>query len=156
MPSSGTGLKTSYLATASALTQRLSHALGGPATPSRHMSAVSAVTGPLPKSPGHGLSGNKVPSPHRDKDKNAMETDDANTVCCLEQPTTVLIEMSSPRGGEGSAGGGHSHEGGLLTSGTTKKKRRSGSAKHRRGVTIRRLASKPSDVSVQAMIHVPQ
>ena len=62
-----------------------------------------------------------------------METDDVNVVRLLGQGTAVLIEMGSPRGGEGSAGGGHSHEGGLLTSGTTKKKRRSGSAKHSAG-----------------------
>jgi len=72
-------------------------------------------------------------SPQRDKDGDAMETDDINKACCLGQPTTVLIEMSSPRDVEGSAGGGHSHEGGLLTSGTTKKKRRSGSAKNSAG-----------------------
>ena len=39
------------------------------------MSAVSAVTGPLPKSTGHGLSGDKVSSPQRDKGKGAMEMD---------------------------------------------------------------------------------
>jgi len=91
------------------------------------------VIAPLPKSPGYGLSCNKVPSPQRDKDKDVMETDDINTVCRLRQPTAVLIEMSSSRGGQGWAGDGQCHEGGLLTSGTTKKKRRSGSAKHSRG-----------------------
>jgi len=34
---------------------------GSPPAPSRHMSAVSAVTAPLAKSSGHGLSGNKTP-----------------------------------------------------------------------------------------------
>jgi hypothetical protein len=62
-----------------------------------------------------------------------METDDVNVFRLLGQGTAVLIEMGSPKGGEGSAGGGHSHEGGLLTSGTTKKKRHSGSAKHSAG-----------------------
>jgi len=42
-------------------------------------------------------------SPQRDKDKDAMETDEVNTVRCLGQPTIILIEMSSPRGGEASA-----------------------------------------------------
>jgi len=132
-PSSGVGLEASRVATAPAPTQSLSHALGGPVAPSRHMPAVFDVLGPLPKSPGHGLSGNKVPSPQRDKHTDAMEIHEVNAVRCLGQPTPVLIEMSSPRGGEGSAGGPHSHEGGLLTSGTTKKKRRSGSAKHGAG-----------------------
>jgi len=62
--------------TVPAPTQRLSHALGGPAAPSRHMSAVSAVTAPLAKSCGHGLSGNQSPSPQGTKGKEAMEIDD--------------------------------------------------------------------------------
>jgi len=41
--------------------QRLSHALGGPAAPSRNMSVVATVTTLLTKSSGHGLGGNKVP-----------------------------------------------------------------------------------------------
>jgi len=39
------------------------------------MSAVSAVTGPLPKSTGHGLSGDEVSSPQCDKGKGTMEMD---------------------------------------------------------------------------------
>ena len=62
-----------------------------------------------------------------------METDDVNAVRCVGQPAAVLIEMGSPRGGQGSDGGRHSHGGGLLTSETTKKKRHSGSAKHSAG-----------------------
>ena len=145
-------------------TQRLSHALGGLADPSRHMSVVSSVTTPLEKSSGQGRGDNRSPSPQgtkgkeamevddnglghlpygleldnvaddlphsrfvltdhdlaseddkmqddwphssaipsvssslqRDKDEDAMKTDDINTTCCLGQPTTVLIEMSSP------------------------------------------------------------
>ena len=73
--SSGTGLEASRLATAPAPTQRLSHALGGPANPSRHMSAVSAVTGPLPKSPEHGFGGNNVSAPQLDKGKGVMVMD---------------------------------------------------------------------------------
>jgi len=152
-------------------TQQLSHALGDPADPSRHMSVPSPVTTPLAQSSGHGLSGNKSPSPQgdkgkepmetdnndrghlqyileldnvvdelphsrfvvtdhdlalegdkmhedwphisaiplvssspqRDKDKDAMETDEVNSVRYLGQPTTILIEMSSPRGREASA-----------------------------------------------------
>jgi len=129
-PSSGTEIEASRLPTTAAGTQRLRHALGDPAAPSTHIPAVSAVTALLPKSPGYGLNCNKVLSPQRDKDKDVMETDDINTVCCLGQPTAVL---SSPRGGQGWAGDGQCHEGGLLTSGTTKKKRRSGSAKHSGG-----------------------
>ena len=44
-------------------TQRLSHALGGPASPSRNMSVVAPVTDPLAKSSGYRLGGNKTPSP---------------------------------------------------------------------------------------------
>jgi len=36
------------------------------------------VTAPLTKSPGHGLSGNKAPSPQGDKSKKSMEIDEAN------------------------------------------------------------------------------
>ena len=60
----------------SAPTRRLSHALGGPTAPSRHITAVSAVTAPLAQSPSHGLSGNKGYSPHGDKRKEAVEIDD--------------------------------------------------------------------------------
>jgi len=56
------------------------------------MSAVSAVTGPLPKSPGHGLSGNKVSSPQRDKGKSAMEMD--NEVDLLD---AFVTESMVPR-----------------------------------------------------------
>ena len=84
-PSSGTGLDVTPVATVPAPTQRLRHALEGPAAPSRHMTVVSSATGPLPdlESLGHGLSSNKVSSPQRDKGKDAMETDDVNAVCCL-------------------------------------------------------------------------
>jgi len=51
-PSSRTGLEASRVASAPAPTQRLSHTLGGPATPSRHISAVSAVTA---RSPGEAI-----------------------------------------------------------------------------------------------------
>ena len=40
------------------------------------MFAVSAVTAPLPKSSGHGLSGNKSPSPQGAKGKERMEIED--------------------------------------------------------------------------------
>jgi len=39
--------------------QRLSHALGGPAVPSRHMTAVYVVPVPLALPSGQGLSGSK-------------------------------------------------------------------------------------------------
>ena len=55
--------------------QRLSHALGGPAAPSRNMSVVAPVTAPLAKSSGHGLGGNKSPSPQGTKGKAAMGID---------------------------------------------------------------------------------
>jgi len=57
-------------------TQRLSHALRAPADPSRHMSIASLVTTPLEQSSGHGLGGNKSPSPQGTKGKEAMEIDD--------------------------------------------------------------------------------
>jgi len=56
-------------------TQQLSHALGGPAAPSRNMSVVAPVTAPLAKSSGHGLGGNKSPSPQGTKGKAAMGID---------------------------------------------------------------------------------
>jgi len=70
------GLVVSQVATALALTQILRQALGGPATPSRHMTAVTAVIAPLAKSLGHRLSGDKATSPQGAKDKEAMEIDD--------------------------------------------------------------------------------
>jgi len=65
------------VATVPAPTQRISHALGGPAPPSRHMSVVSSVTTPLTKSFGHGRGGNRSPSgsPQGAKDKEAKEID---------------------------------------------------------------------------------
>jgi len=71
-----------------------------------------------------------VPSAMGKLGKDAMDIDDVNANCCVGQPAAALIQMGSPRGGEGSAGGWHSLEGGLLTSETTKNKRNSGSAKH--------------------------
>jgi len=56
-------------------TQRLSHALGGSAAPSRNMSVVAPVTAPLAQSSGHGLGGNKPPSPQGAKGKDVMEID---------------------------------------------------------------------------------
>jgi len=51
----------------------------------------------------HISAASPVPSsPQRDKDIDAMETDEVNAVRCLGQPTAALIEMSSPRGVEGS------------------------------------------------------
>jgi len=57
-------------------TQRLSHALGGPAAPSRNMSVVAPVTAPLAKSSIHGLGSNKSPSSQGAKGKEAMEMKD--------------------------------------------------------------------------------
>ena len=57
-------------------TQRLSHALGGPAARSRHMSVVAPVSAPLAQSSGHGLGVNKSPSSQGAKGKEAMEIDD--------------------------------------------------------------------------------
>jgi len=74
--------------TVPAPTQRLSHALGGTAAPSRNISVVAPVTAPLAKSSGHGLDGNKSPSPHGAKSKEAMEIDDndlGHLSYCLEQ-----------------------------------------------------------------------
>jgi len=144
--------------TVPAPTQRLSHAFGGPADPSRHMSVASSVTTRLAKSRGHGLGGNKSLSPQGGvsdtpasltlgpeigtpiahsatggQGKDVMEIDDVHAASCVGQPAAVLITMGSPTGGEDLTGDGHSHDGGLLTSGTTKKKRRSGSAKHSAG-----------------------
>ena len=62
--------------TVPAPTQRLSHALGGTAAPSRNMSVVAPVTAPLAKSSGHGLGDNRPPSPQGAKGKEAMEIDD--------------------------------------------------------------------------------
>ena len=62
-----------------ARTQRLNHALGDPAAPSTHtsvVSVVSSVTDPLAKLSGHGLSGNKPPSPQGAKGKETIEIDD--------------------------------------------------------------------------------
>ena len=42
-------------------TQRLSHALGGPTAPSRHMSVASSVTTPLAKSSSHELVATNSP-----------------------------------------------------------------------------------------------
>ena len=80
------GLDATQPATVPVPTQRLRHELEGPAAPLRHMTAVSAATAPLPDSEslGHGLSGNKVPSPQRDNGKDTMETDDINAVRCLK------------------------------------------------------------------------
>jgi len=66
----------SRIGTISASTQRLSHALGGPAAPLWHMTAVSTVTTSLAKSFVHGLSGNTSPSPQGAKGMGAMEIDD--------------------------------------------------------------------------------
>ena len=68
--------RRSFSATVAVPTQRLSHAFGGPATPSSHMSVVSVVIVDLPKTPGHRLSGNNDPSPHGDTGKETMEIDD--------------------------------------------------------------------------------
>jgi len=76
--SSSTGLVVSGVATAPAPTQRLSHALGGYAAPSRHTPAVSAATAPLAKSPGQGLCGPNALSTPGDKGKDAMEIHEAN------------------------------------------------------------------------------
>ena len=62
--------------TVPAPTQRLNHALGGPASPSRNTSVVVPVTTPLAKSSGHGLGTNKSPSPQGANGKEAMEIDD--------------------------------------------------------------------------------
>ena len=88
-PSTGTGLEVSRVATAPAPTQRLSHELEGPAAPSRHMPAVFAVPGPLPQSPGHGLSCSKACSPQGARGKDAMETDDA---FCTNLSDGLLID----------------------------------------------------------------
>ena len=56
-------------------TQRLSHALGSPADPSRHTSVASSVTTPLAKPTGHGRGVNKSPCPQGAKGKEAMEID---------------------------------------------------------------------------------
>jgi len=72
-------------------TQRLNHALGDPASPSRHMSVPSSVTTPLAQSSGHELGGNKSPSPQGAKGKEAMEIDDndlGNLSYGLEQDDT--------------------------------------------------------------------
>jgi len=71
--------------------QRLSHALRGPADPSRHMSVASSVTTPLAQSSGHKLGGNTPPSPQGAKGKKAMEIDDndlGNLSYGLEQDDT--------------------------------------------------------------------
>jgi len=76
-PSSEEGVFiVSRVGDAPARTQRLSHALGDPTPPSRHMSVASPVTAPLSKSSGHGRSGNKSPSLQGVKGKEAMEIDD--------------------------------------------------------------------------------
>ena len=62
--------------TVPAPTQRLSHALGGTAAPSRNVSVPSPVTAFLTKASGHGRGGNKSPSPQGAKGKEAMEIDD--------------------------------------------------------------------------------
>jgi len=54
-------------------THRLNHALGDPASPSRHMSVPSSVTTPLAQSSGHELGGNKSPSPQGAKGKEAWK-----------------------------------------------------------------------------------
>jgi len=57
-------------------TQRLSHALGDPVAPSRHMPAVSTVPGPQPLPPGQGLSGTTALSIQGDTSKDVMEIHD--------------------------------------------------------------------------------
>jgi len=59
-PSSATGLVVSRVVTTPVPNERLTHTLGGSAAPSRHISAVPAVTAALPEPPKHGLSGNNV------------------------------------------------------------------------------------------------
>ena len=56
-------------------TQRLSHALGGPADPLRLMSVASPLTVPLAKSSDHGRVGNTTPCPQGAKGKEVMEID---------------------------------------------------------------------------------
>jgi len=62
--------------TVPAPTQRLNHALGGPASPSRNTSVVVPVTTHLAKSSGHGLGANKSPSTQGAKGEEPMEIDD--------------------------------------------------------------------------------
>jgi len=45
-----------------------------------------------------------VPLATGNQGKDAMDIDDVNANCCLGQPVAALIQMGSPRGGEGSAG----------------------------------------------------
>ena len=81
-------------------TEGPSHALRDPAFPSRNMTSEGDnIQEDWPHISTTSIASS---SPQRDKDTNAMETDAANTVHCLGQPTAVLIEMSSPRGVEGS------------------------------------------------------
>jgi len=57
-------------------TQRLSHALGDLALPSRHISVASSVTATLAKSSGHGRGCKKPPSPQGVQGKEVTEVDD--------------------------------------------------------------------------------
>jgi len=45
-----------------------------------------------------------VPLATGNQGKDPMDIDDVNANCCLGQPAAALIQMGSPRGGEGSAG----------------------------------------------------
>ena len=84
-------------------TQKLSHALGGPAAPSRHMPAVSAVPGPLPLPSGQGLNGTNALSVQDDTGKDFMEINDEhieNLTDSLREHT--LLEDSSSNRDEGS------------------------------------------------------
>ena len=57
-------------------TQRLSHALGGPAAPSRHIAGVSSVTAPVAWPSGQGMSGTTTLSAQGDTGKDVMEIDE--------------------------------------------------------------------------------
>jgi len=54
-------------------TQQLSHVLGDPSSPFRHIPAVSTVPDPLPLPPGQGLSGTTGLSIQGDTSKDVME-----------------------------------------------------------------------------------
>jgi len=88
-PLQGLDLKCHELLLLQLQLRDLSHELEGPAAPSRHMPAVFAVPGPLPQSPGHGLSCSKACSPQGARGKDAMETDDA---FCTNLSDGLLID----------------------------------------------------------------
>jgi len=95
-PSSATRLVVSRVSTVLALTQSLNHVLGGPAAPSRHMSAVSVAIAPLEKSHCHGVSDNKPLSPQGAKGNEAIEIDDNDLVTCRTALNYTILGMTYP------------------------------------------------------------